>query len=231
MYRHPVTDVLVPSITNVIGVLDKPAIPRWSARVVAERAAALKHSLGKMSDADVVDTLKGAPWSKSQRAMDRGTDIHAYLEFRLNAWVPEELSEDAKAYKQAADEWFDYYAPETIETELSVFGARYAGTGDLWCRIGDRLTIVDFKTGKGIYDEAALQLSALWGATTTGEGLSAPHVLDSGLPVHADDVDLLVVRIGTDGYEVKQVADPERSFNTFLCLLEAWEWKHEKAYL
>jgi hypothetical protein len=177
-----------------------------------------------MSDNEVVDTLKGAPWSKSHRAATRGTDIHGYLEFRLNELVPEELSEDALPYKQAADEWLDYYGPETIETELTVFGARYAGTGDLWCRIGDRMTIVDFKTGKGIYDEAALQLSALWGAVTTGDGEVVPHL-------GVEEVDLLVVRIGTDGYEVKQVANPEGSFNVFLALLDAWEWKHEKAYL
>jgi hypothetical protein len=228
MYRHPVTDVLVPSITNVIGTLDKPALPRWSAKMVAETAYRMRHALPNMEQGEAVDMLKSAPFSKASRAADRGTDIHAYLESRLNGYVPDDLSDDAVPYRQAADEWLEFYQPEMVATELSVFGAGFAGTGDLWCMMGDRLTIVDFKTSKAVYDEAALQLSALWGATVTGEGEPAPHVR-SGLPML--DVDLLVVRIGTDKYEVKQVAEPERSFNAFLSLLTAWEWKHTKAYL
>ena len=96
-YRTPEGE-LVPSVTNVIGILDKPALPRWSAKMVAERAAVMKHSLAKMDDGDIVDTLKAVPWQRSSRAADRGTDIHSYLEHLLNGWEPESLSEVALPY-------------------------------------------------------------------------------------------------------------------------------------
>jgi hypothetical protein len=215
---------LVPSITNVIGTLSKgDALTRWSAKMVAEAAWNMRHSLDAMGQDEAVTVLKQSPWRKSTRASERGTDIHAYLEARINMLVPEPLSDDAAPYRDAAEEWLDYYGPEPVETELTVFHPLYAGTGDLWCRFDGRMAIVDFKTSKAVYNEAALQLSALWGALTTASGDPVPHA--------GEDTDLFVVRIGMDKFEQKQVADPAGSFEVFIALVKAWEWQHGKAYL
>jgi hypothetical protein len=227
-YKDPLTDMLVPSVTNVIGILDKPALPRWSAKMVAETAYRMRHALPEMDESEAVDMLKGSPWSKSKRAADRGTDIHGYLEARLNGWPVEELSSDALPYKAAADGWLDANPDlQVVATELTAFHPNYAGTMDLVCRINGRLTIADFKTSKAVYDEAALQLAALWGCFTDAEGKRLPWRDGTGLPL---EVDLLVVRIGEDGFETKKVADPDGSLECFHALLTAWNWKHAKAY-
>jgi hypothetical protein len=224
-------DELVPSVTNIIGILDKPALSRWAAKMVAERAMHMKHSLANMSDNEVVDVLKGAPWSKSSRAADRGTDIHAYLEARLNGLEPEELSDDAEPYKAAADDWFDYIGAslEDVRTEVTLFHPMYAGTTDLIARQDGRWVILDFKTSKAVYDEAALQLSALAGCYTDAAGEPVPWRDKSGFMSKTPR--LVVVRIGEDGWEEKEVADPEASLKAFFGLLDAWRWKHSKAYL
>jgi len=229
-YRTP-DDMLVPSVTNVIGILDKPALPRWAAKLVAERAMHLKHSLANMDDNEVVDTLKGAPWSRSKRASDRGTDIHAYLEARMNRLDPEELSDDAVPYKQAADDWFDAVGAsfEDVQTEVTLFHPSYAGTTDLIGILNGNSCIVDFKTSKAIYDEAALQLSALAGCYTDAEGNSLPWRNPDGTLFEMPR--LIVVRIGMDGWEEKEVADADFAMTAFFGLLEAWHWKHGKAYL
>jgi len=228
-YRHPVEDELVPSVTNVIGILDKPALPRWAAKLVAERAMALKHSLARMDDGDVVDTLKGAPWQRSSRAAERGTDIHAYLEHRLNWWEPEQLSDDAMPYKDAADDWLERCGPdEVIATELTMFHPMYAGTTDVVMRRGEKIVIADFKTSKAIYDEAALQLAALAGCYTDAEGQPVPWRDADGEFIEFPE--LVVIRIGTDGWEEKVVADQMGSLRVFFGLLDAWHWKHGKAY-
>ena len=228
-YKHVQTDDLVPSVTNVIGILDKPALPRWSAKLVAERAAVMKHSLAKMDDGDIVDTLKAVPWQRSSRAADRGTDIHAYLEHLLNGWEPEPLSEDALPYKDAADDWFaNCYPDEVVGTEVTLFNPAYAGTTDVIMRRGGKLVIADFKTSKAIYDEAALQLSALFGCYIDADGQTVPWRADDGVAMETPD--LVVIRIGVDGWEEKTVADPEAGLATFYGLLDAWNWKHEKAY-
>lgn len=229
-YRYPKTANLVPSVTNVISILDKPALPRWSAKLVAETAYRMRHALPEMEESEAVDMLKGSPWSKSKRAADRGTDIHGYLEARLNGWDVDELSPDALPYKPAADAWLEANPTlEVIATELTAFNPAYAGTMDLVCRIDGRLTIADFKTSKAIYDEAALQLAALYGCTSDADGQPVPWRDASGLPT--EPVDLLVIRIGEDKHQTKQVADVDGALIAFISLLEAWHWRHGKAYL
>jgi hypothetical protein len=222
---------LVPSVTNIIGILDKPALPRWAANEVAKRAAALKRSLGAMSDADVVDTLKGAPWSKSTRAADRGTDIHEYLEYRLKRWEAPELSEDALPFKAAADDWFDQVGAslEDVQTEQTLFHPWYAGTTDLIATLDGKRIIADFKTSKAIYDEAALQLAALFGCVTDADGDPVPWRDAEGDPIERPT--LIVIRIGADGWEEKTVANVGQALEAFHGLLRAWHWKHGQAYL
>jgi len=225
-------DELVPSVTNVLSVLGKgEALTRWAAKMVAERAMTMKHSLARMDDNDIVDTLKSAPFNRSKRAADRGTDIHAYLEARLNRLEPEELSADAEPYKAAADDWFDYIGAsfEDVQTEVTLFNPRYAGTTDLIGTLDGRINIVDFKTSKAIYDEAALQLSALAGCYTQADGATVPWRDETGFMVEVPR--LVVVRIGVDKWQEKEVADAHGSAQVFFGLLDAWHWKHGKAYL
>lgn len=227
-YTNPQTGELLPSVTNVISVLDKPALPRWSAKMVAETAYRMRDSLAHMDEAEAVDMLKASPWSKSKRAADRGTDIHAYLEARLNGVTPEELSPEAEQYRAAADLWLQQDI-EVLQTEQTMFAYTYAGTCDLVARIDGRLTVADFKTGKAIYDEAALQLAALVGCQYDSHGVPLAWRDDdhemTELPV------LMVIRIGTDKFETKTVANPIKSLRVFYSLLDAWHWKHSKVYL
>lgn len=223
-YRHPLTGDLVPSVTNVLGVLNKPALPRWAAKVVAEQAVAMRDSLPNLEPAEAVDLLKGAPWRSSGRAANRGTTVHAYLEARLKGLEPELLDGEALKYRKAAEGWLDEWQPEVLATELTVFDARYAGTGDLWCKVDGEVRIVDFKTSKAIYPEAALQLAALYGAGLTVDG-TAPHYWETG-PVTG-----WAVRIGERSFESKQVADLEGSLHVFRAMLDVWEWQQDDPYV
>ena len=74
-YRHP-NGELVPSITNIIGVLNKPALPRWAALKVAEQAVAMRDSLPKLDEEEAVTILKQSPWRSSTRAADRAAVRH-----------------------------------------------------------------------------------------------------------------------------------------------------------
>lgn len=220
-YADPRTGDLLPSVTNVIGVLNKPALPRWAAKVVAEQAAAMKHSLPNLDDAEVIDMLKGSPWRQSGRAADRGTTIHVYLECRMLGIDPPEISGEAARYRKAADAWLDEWKPEVVATEQTVFGDGYAGTGDLWCIRDGVLAVVDFKSSKAIYAEAALQLAALAKADVRSDGEPQPQA-EQGW----------VVRIGEKGYEAKQVADLDGCYEAFRALLAAWRWQNgEEVYL
>ena len=228
-YRHH-EEGLVPSVTNIIGTLSKgEALTRWASKMVAERAMVMKRALPNMDDNDIVDMLKAVPFQRSTRAADRGTDIHDYLEKRLLGVEPDELSDDARPYQAAADAWLADWSFDDVWTELTVFHPRYAGTVDFVARNGDAWVIGDFKTSKAIYDEAALQLSALHNCYTQADGSPVPWRNADG--DHLGPAELIVVRIGMDGYEEKSVADPKACLGAFFGLLDAWHWKHGKAYL
>lgn len=220
---------MVPSITNILNTLSKgEALTRWSAKMVAETAYRMRHALPNMERDEAVDMLKGSPWSKSRRASQRGTDIHEWLEARLNWWEPPELSDDAEPFREAAEAWYLSHDIEVLDTEATLFHPLYAGTCDFIARVDGRLTIGDFKTSKAVYNETALQLAALFGCGTDKHGDPVPWRDAAG--EFTEIPDLLVVRIGQDGFEEKRVAEPVENLRVFLSLLDAWHWRHSKVW-
>jgi hypothetical protein len=218
MYRHPMLGELVPSVTNVIGMLEKPALPRWAAIEVAKGAYKMRHALTEMDEAEAVGILKQLPWSKADRAADRGTDIHEWLEAALLGQNLPTLAAEAEKYRPAAQGWLDWYQAEagvTLATEQTFLHDEYAGTADLVCDVKGERWLIDFKTSKGLYESVALQLSALAAAYC--------------LPDESDNWTfdrLVAVRIGEDGWEMAEVTDRHGSFGAFLGLLDVWRWKH-----
>ena len=216
-YKHPNSGELVPSVTNIIGILDKPALPRWAALEVAKAAASYKHSLSSLEDDEIVDQLKGAPWRKSDRAAERGTTNHGYLEARLLGRDVGRMEGQAAKFRPAADRWLDAVQPELLSAEQTLFGDGYAGTTDAVLTVDGETWLVDFKTSKAIYPEASLQLAALAFADILPDGLPHDWVFDR----------LVVVRVGEDGWEMKDVDDPAASYQAFLSALGVWLWKHD----
>lgn len=215
-YEHPETGELVPSVTNIIGILDKPAIPRWAAKTVAEQAWKLRYTLDDLGQAEAIDVLKGSPWRQSRRSADRGTSIHEYLEARASGITPDILGGEAKTYQQAADEFLEIHQPEFNLTEFTVFGDGYAGTGDFIADMHGRLVLGDFKTSKALYPEIALQLAALRNAREVVVG----GVLE---PMWAVD-GCVGVLLTPDGCDVQEI-DTEGAYEAFRGLLAAWHWK------
>jgi hypothetical protein len=215
-YKHPMTAVEVPSVTNVIGVLDKPALPRWAAKMVAEAAWKMRTSLSEMGRDECIDVLKGSPWRNSGRAADRGTSVHDYLEAKA-AGRDVELTGEALTYKAGADEFLERYRPEFVLTEFTVFGDGYAGTADALVRIGGRLLVADYKTSKALYPEIALQLAAIRYAESIVDD-------EGGRPM--PEVDGCVgVLITPTGCQVREVDAGPDAFRAFRACLDAWHWR------
>lgn len=217
-YRDPRSGDLVPSVTNVIGILDKPAIPRWSARVVAETAWSMRASLHELGEDEAIDLLKGSPWRKSNRAATRGTSVHDLLERRTRGEEGFELIGEAAAYADGVDAFLADHDVVPWHTEVTMFGDGYAGTADLIGLLDGIPVLLDYKTGKnGPYDEVALQITALRQCpilVVDGEIREAP-ILDDGVAV--------LIKPGGK-YVIKRVADPEGAHAAFRALLDAWHW-------
>lgn len=221
-YQHPETGALVPSVTNVISVLDKPALPRWAAKEVAQAAWNMRRSLDQMGEAECIDVLKGSPWRKTNRAAGRGTSVHEYLEAAMTG-ATVELNGEALMYQKGADDFLNRYQPEFVRTEFTVFGDGYAGTSDFLAVINRTLLIGDYKTGKALYPEVALQLAAIRYAReiVTPFGLEPMPEVDG----------CVAVLISPDRALVKEVAADEQAHAAFLSCLTAWTWQKDAAPL
>jgi len=220
-YEDPRTGQLVPSVTNVIGALNKPALPRWAAKVVAEQAWALRGSIANLEEAEAIDLLKGSPWRSSTRAADRGTTIHDRLEQITLGREPDgPLTGEALDFADGIDAFLKAHDVRPWSTEVTMFGDGYAGTADFLGTIDDVPVVMDYKTGKDLYPEVALQLSALRYAdvmVVDGEVRDVPPT-DHGVAV-------LITR---SGYKIAKVEDPAGAMLAFEALLAVRSWQLEE---
>jgi hypothetical protein len=215
----------VPGVTTIIGVLDKPAIPRWAAGQVAEYVADNYdgvETLRAMGRGPMVQALKGIPWQKRDDAGTRGNILHDYAEAILKGdevevddeHVP--VMENAIAFMEA---W--HIEPLLIEAPVASREHWWAGTLDLIARYHHPVTghegvaIFDWKSGKALYPEFAWQLNAYAHAEFTG-------LLGDEKPLPATDA-AFGVQIRPDGYDVAPFAFGPHIYDEFITIRSAYD--------
>jgi hypothetical protein len=173
------------SVTSAIKSLSKPFLIGWAAKMSAECAIEdhdiIGAMLAKKQKKAALDYVKQARFRDSEGKADRGTIVHAAIEAYIagkpvdrdavqNALeeklVPEGLWKATYKMIDGVMEFLFDYEPEVIWSEATVYSRKYeyAGTADLIARvrIGDSIlpAVLDVKTGKSIYNETAMQLTA-----------------------------------------------------------------------
>jgi hypothetical protein len=210
------------SVTTIIGGgLPKPALVPWGMKATAEYAVTNYERLYRMVKAaegddealyQVVAWLKGAPYREREKKADLGTLLHSIAEARaLQRPLPQITPEVAPLYAQfqrfeteCEPEW--EMSEATVYSVHESFGGTLDGIGRLrgkrvpapW---RDRLVMVDHKTGKDVYAEAALQMAAYAHAEGVylAPGTVAPlPAIEGALAVHITETDyhLIPVDIG-----------------------------------
>jgi hypothetical protein len=207
----------VPSVTGILGCLDKPAIPKWAAGVVAEYVADNAdelEQLRKLGRKVMVGALKDKPWEKRDTAGQRGTNLHDILERLLrdpNAEV--EVEDEYVPVIENAITFLEEWEIEPVLTEVAV-GSRpyqYAGKLDMIAQYRrpdtghEGTAIFDWKSGKALYPEYAWQLAAYAHAEFYGEG-GDEHELPTvdasfGIQIRADGYDVAPFKFGPDVYD------------------------------
>lgn len=145
------------SVTQCLSVINKPALMQWFGREVY-------FAVAKEPSLSLEGALR-APYSMNASAKSRGSTVHdivqAYVhtkEFLTS--VPPQF----RPYAEAFYKWVSDQKVEILAHEKTIKNAehRYAGTLDLLIKLGDspEVMVCDVKTGRGLYDETGLQLSA-----------------------------------------------------------------------
>lgn len=217
-YQPRGTTLLLPSVTTVLGIIDKPALVGWASRTTAESIRTnLTPMVGKVLTNEMlqehVHVSKRYPSKVKADAGDFGTRMHEAIEQILNGREPTIAPDIA----QAVDSfrlWWESVDLEIKFTELHLASIKhgYGGGTDVVAMNRKTLTpvICDWKSSNGIWDEMALQVSAYYHAywEMTGDQPESAWI----------------VRLGKDRpeFEARKVEDIDGAFKAFLAALELW---------
>ena len=192
----------VPGVTTVTGLLAKPGLVRWANRLGLEGIDAQRYT---------------------DESAQAGTLAHALIQARLQEtplergeWSAEQL-EAAERSLARFEDWRRAHTLRVLQCESSYVSEdkRYGGTVDCYCLLDGRPTLLDFKTGKAVYEEGFVQLAAY-----------ARLLEETGLPVEDCRI-LRVGRDGAEGFEERGLAERERWYALFEHLLGVYWLKKE----
>ena len=214
-----------PSVTSVIGMADKPALVNWAARMAAEYSQANRDALAGLEPAAAVDAIKGS-WRRSRdRAANFGTAVHEAIE---HGKIPDQ-DDEIRPYVDASQKFIKDYSLGVTGLEVTVVSQEYgyAGTMDVLGSTSDedghRTVVADWKSGKGLYDSAAMQLAALMNADSV---LTENGTLE---PFQGCDEGVAIRLMASGAYEARTLTrDSElgsRTFQAFLGLIPVWHYK------
>lgn len=152
----------MPGVTGILNAgKPKPALVNWAATAAATAAVDRWDELAALPVSERLTILRNAPNASRDRAALRGQEIH-HLAWQLVTGEEVTVPDEHLGPVQAAARWLDSHHVEPILRETPVFNVTHwwAGTLDLVGRIDGCVWLLDWKTGKGIYDDTALQLAA-----------------------------------------------------------------------
>lgn len=169
-HRYRLDGEWVPSVTSILSVLDKPAIPKWATNIVAEYVADNPNGvdeLRRMGRGPMIQALKGIPWAQRDQAGARGNILHEYAEELLHGREIDVAEEHVPVMESALAFMEDWHiTPVLVETAVASREHQWAGTLDLLANYtrpdtGHQGTaIFDWKSGKALYPEYGWQMNA-----------------------------------------------------------------------
>ena len=192
----------VPGATTITGLLNKPHLVRWANNLGLEGIDSSKYT----DEAAAVGTLAHALIQAHLQGDKVDTDLFSPIQV--------DLAENAVL---SFYEWASRHKIEPIICEVPMVSEkrRYGGTVDCYCMLDGKPTLLDFKTGKAIYDEYFVQTSAY-----------RELLLEHGHPVE----EIKILRVGrdeTEGFEERSITDSTKYFKIFQNLLDIYYIKRE----
>lgn len=191
------------SVTKVLTAISKPALQYWFGKEVY---------LAMVQDPTLSEKeALSAPYKTSDKAKARGTTIHSIVEAykKSGIQITPEL-EQFKGYAEAFHKWVKDNGVEIVENERTVISKThgYAGTLDLLVKKNGETWICDVKTGKDIYQEAYLQLSAY------------KHALEEDSKIKVDRTGVILLQENGN----YKFAEGEDYFEVFMATKKLWEF-------
>jgi len=220
MARYPRQDdpdgeVVVPSVTEIISDCTNKGggLTQWAANCcmdwvrencdenVYKPSANVKTTYWYKVFESELNQARFAYKTVSDKALDVGSQVHAFIELYLNAKINksetilktvdkyEKLPGEVQNAFDAFQNWEKDHNLKPIELEKTVYGSRWAGTLDFYGYFDDQLYVIDWKTskpknkktGRGIYPEMRYQVAAYRDAMSVGLGFIPEAIAGCGV--------------------------------------------------
>ena len=193
----------LPSVTTILGILQKPALLEWAWKLGMEGIDYKKvrdqtADIGKLAHYMIMCHFKGE-------------------EPDLSEYAPHDIDKAENCLIKFWD-WEESHTIEPILIEEPLINDvyRYGGTPDMLARVDGEITIVDYKTGKGLYPEYYYQMGGYYRLITDARELS-DAIITQGR----------IIRIGrdeTEGFEEAVIGRDTLKINSeiFLSCLDLY---------
>lgn len=206
------SETKIPGVTTLLGDgIPKGGLTSWAAGEAAQYAIEHWAELEQLRLLDRAKQIQYA-WQRTRdAAAGKGTTIHRIAE-QLSHGVEVDKPAGLEGHIEACVRFLDSYDVTPVISEATIVNRAipYAGTLDLVADLLGHRYLLDWKTGKSVYAEAALQLAAY---------AHAEHYLDkAGLEQPFADLCVergAVVHLRADGYDVYPMQIGEAPFNLF----------------
>lgn len=248
-YEHPTTGHKLPSVTNVLDIISKPALVPWAAKVERELCVRTANAVYASLNGEQVSPgefrkrfdfalpQKKAHRTVSKEAIDIGNEAHGLIEWRLRGELglergPEpDTSEPALWAVAGFEDWRREVKLKPTHSEKRLYSDDLdaAGSADVLCCELDTYIVApkrrrisacgDWKTSKACYPEYDIQVAAY-----------RHMAIERGLLT--EDAWGVVLRlpktIEGDGFEARLIP-PSRCrqlVDVFRACRRVWEWRN-----
>lgn len=234
------------SVTTITkgGLPESYGLKKWARTIVAKGAVSTVQDgtlvpMVERSPEGAVEYLSSLPFSKANRAADLGSEVHAAIEAKVLERPAPEPSEAAAPFLEQFDRFVSEYDVRFLAAEATIYNRRhmYAGTLDSLVLVGASRfpefdledvyaedyvgplpTLLDVKTGAGLYPEVGLQLSAY----RFGEFIGLPD--DTERPFPPTNPLGIGLHLQPTWFEPHAVDVSEDVFRAFLYARECYRW-------
>jgi hypothetical protein len=188
------------NVTSITGILDKPALIPWAVGMTNDawlEQLEPDRPYTYEEFEEIAEYAKRAHFRKREEAAEWGTRAHAIIEqfLRTGEW-PDLTMEDVEV-QNSCELWINWWNSEDlqvlqVEQYIADLKLGIGGTADaVLVNSAGEVIIYDWKTGKGVYPEAKLQLAAYSGML---------EFCGIGFPSYG-----IIARIGRDSAHMERV--------------------------
>jgi hypothetical protein len=156
-----------PSVTTVTGVVDKSGpISGWAVKTTIAACRELikpgeSYSVRELDN--IFEKARKRSYTIKKEAADVGTAVHKWLELYFRGLEPEMPPEDPYlSCVQAAMAWIKKHRVKILSNERPIYSIihKISGRLDGIGLVDGKKSLIDFKTGNGIYPESWMQAAA-----------------------------------------------------------------------